>query len=120
MNQVEYHPFLDQSKVLNAARGHGLALTAYSPLAHGHVLAHPLLRRIGETHGRSAIQIGLRWLIQQDGVLAIPRSSSKDHAASNLAIADFELSPGEMSEITALTQQNHRFCSPPELAPDWD
>jgi diketogulonate reductase-like aldo/keto reductase len=120
MNQVEYHPFLDQTKVLRTCRHHGLALTAYSPLAHGLVLEHDLLKQIGETHGKNAIQVGLRWLVQQDGVLTIPRSSKKEHAASNLAIFDFELSPGEMSEITALTQQNQRLCSPPELAPAWD
>jgi diketogulonate reductase-like aldo/keto reductase len=120
MNQVEYHPFLDQSKVLQAGQRHGMALTAYSPLAQGHVLKHPLLKQIGETHGKNAIQIGLRWLIQQDGVLTIPRSSNKDHATSNLAIFDFVLTSGEMSEITALTQLNQRLCSPPELAPVWD
>lgn len=120
MNQVEYHPFLDQSKVLHACRRHGLALTAYSPLAHGHVLANPMLRQIGEAHGRSPIQIGLRWLIQQEAVLAIPRSSSERHAASNLMIFDFELSAGEMSQISTLARTDGRFCSPPELAPQWD
>lgn len=120
MNQVEYHPFLDQTRVLEACRKQGMALTAYSPLAHGHVLQHPLLRKIGGAHGKNAIQIGLRWLIQQDGVVTIPRSSSEQHAASNLAIFDFELSSEEMAQISALTRANNRFCSPPELAPEWD
>ena len=120
VNQVEYHPFLDQTKMLRACRDRGMALTAYSPLAHGHVLQHPLLREIASAHGLNAIQIGLRWLIQQEGVITIPRSSSEQHAASNLATLDFELSDQEMSDIRALTQANQRFCSPPELAPRWD
>jgi diketogulonate reductase-like aldo/keto reductase len=120
MNQVEYHPFLDQTRVLETCRRHRLAVTAYCPLAHGHVARHPLLQQIGEAHAKTSVQVGLRWLIQQEGVLAIPRSSREPHAAANLAIFDFELSDAEMSKISALTQANNRLCNPPELAPTWD
>lgn len=120
MNQVEYHPFLNQDKVLRTCRQHGLAVTAYSPLAHGEVQSHPLLKQIGESHGKSAIQIGLRWLAQQESVLTIPRSSNEKHAALNLNIFDFELNDEEMLQISALTSINKRFCSPQELAPKWD
>jgi 2,5-diketo-D-gluconate reductase B len=119
-NQVEYHPFLDQTRVVKASLRHGISLTAYSPLAHGHVLKDALLNQIGETHGKSAIQVCLRWLVQQEGIIAIPRSSNEQHAASNLDIFDFNLSAEEMARIAALTKRNQRFCSPPELAPAWD
>lgn len=119
-NQVEYHPFLDQTPIFGALKPHGMSLTAYSPLAHGDVAKDPTLQEIGAAHGKSAIQTGLRWLVQQDGVITIPRSSNAKHAAANLDIFDFELAPDEMDRITAMTRRNQRHCSPPELAPAWD
>jgi diketogulonate reductase-like aldo/keto reductase len=76
-NQVEYHPFLDQLAVLEACRRHGVSLTAYSPLAKGSVFDDAVLSEIGRAHGKSAGQVALRWLIQQDSVIAIPRGSSE-------------------------------------------
>lgn len=119
-NQVEYHPFLDQTPVFESLRRHGMSLTAYSPLAHGHVAKDATLAEIGATHGKSAIQVCLRWLVQQEGVITIPRSSKEKHAAANLDIFDFTLTPVEMARVTAMTKRNERFCSPEELAPEWD
>ncbi len=119
-NQVEYHPFLDQSIVKSALDRHGMALTAYSPLAQGRVLKSELLGQLGEEHGKSAAQIGLRWLVQQAGVAAIPKSSTKQRAAENLDIFDFELTAEQMRQIHTLTRANIRTCSPAELAPEWD
>ena len=76
-DQVEYHPYLDQSKVLAKLKAHGMALTAYCPIARGRVVDDPTLVRIGEAHGKSATQVALRWLVQQEGVIAIPRSSNE-------------------------------------------
>ncbi|XBQ15985.1 MAG: aldo/keto reductase [Oceanicaulis sp.] len=118
-NQVEYHPFLDQQPVLDAVRGYGMALTAYSPIAQGEVFEHDVLKEIGEAHGKSAAQIALRWLIEQDGVCAIPRSSSNEHLQSNIEIFDFELSDEETRRISALKKENHRLVDP-EWAPAWD
>ena len=91
VNQVEYHPYLSQRAVLEEARAQGMALTAYSPVAQGKVFADRTLARIGERHGKSPGQVTLRWLLQQDGVSAIPRSSREAHAAANLDVFDFVL-----------------------------
>ncbi len=120
-NQVEYHPYLNQDPVLAAARGHGMAITAYSPIAQGAIMGDPVLKDIGAAHGgRSEVQVALRWLIQQDGVCAIPRTRSEDHARRNLDIFDFELSADEMAAIKALQRANGRQISPEGLAPEWD
>ena len=119
-DQVEYHPMLSQRAVLASCRRHGMALTAYCPLARGKVFADPTLRRIGLLHGRGAGQIALRWLIQQADVIAIPRSSSEAHAQSNFAIFDFTLSEAEMAEITAIGLPAGRVVNVAGVAPAWD
>jgi diketogulonate reductase-like aldo/keto reductase len=118
-NQVEYHPYLDQAKVLSASRRHGLATTAYCPIARGRVADDPVLQAIGAAHGKNAVQVSLRWLIQQDGVIAIPRTSRKDRLADNLAVFDFELSRAEMERIGALRSDRH-LVNEPALVPAWD
>jgi diketogulonate reductase-like aldo/keto reductase len=119
-NQVEYHPFLTQQTVLDTCRRQGMALTAYCPLARGKVFGDPTLARIGERHGKAPGQVALRWLIQQDSVVAIPRSSRAEHARSNFAIFDFVLSDAEMQEITHLGAPKGRIVEMTGLAPRWD
>jgi 2,5-diketo-D-gluconate reductase B len=120
VDQVEYQPYLSQDTVREELRTHGMALIAYSPLAQGRVFGDPTLARIGERHGRNPGQVTLRWLIQQEGVAAIPRSSREAHAEANLAIFDFTLSDAEMAEIAALAQPGGRRVDPAGMAPRWD
>jgi len=117
-NQIEVHPFLDQSKVMAACRGHGLSVTAYCPIARGKVPGNDVLERIGKAHGKSSSQIALRYLVQQ-GIVPIPRTANPDHLAANLAVFDFELSDAEMAEIGKLRAQGARVVNPPH-APKWD
>ena len=117
-NQVEYHPFLSQDAVRAQARELDLMVTAYSPLAQGAVLEEPLLREIAEAHGKTPVQVTLRWLIQQPRVAAIPRSSSAEHRAANLDVFGFELDDDEMARITGLAR-GHRLLDPAH-APEWD
>ncbi len=119
LDQVEYHPYLSQRAVLEELRAKGMALTAYSPIAKGRVFADPALRRIGQRHGKNPGQVALRWLIQQDGVTAIPRSSREAHARANFEIFDFALSDVEMAEI-ALGQPEGRTVDPDGFPPRWD
>jgi diketogulonate reductase-like aldo/keto reductase len=119
-NQVEYHPFLNQGAVLGACRRHGMALTAYCPLARGRVFSDPALARVARRHGRNPGQVALRWLVQQEGVVAIPRSSSPEHARANFEIADFALDEQEMTEIAALADPQGRIADIAGLAPAWD
>lgn len=118
-NQVEFHPYLDQSRLLAACRRHGLALTAYSPLAIGRIVKDPLIVEIAAARGRTPGQIALRWLVQHDGVAVIPRSSKPDRIRENASIFDFALSEDEMARIRALARPDGRFVSP-AWHPQWD
>lgn len=120
VNQVEYHPFLAQDKLLGTLRGHGLGLIAYSPLAQGKVFRDDTLAGIAKAHGKSPGQVALRWLVRQEGVCAIPRSSNPDHLRANFEIFDFDLSDDEAGAIDQLSQQRQRLVDPAEVAPDWD
>jgi 2,5-diketo-D-gluconate reductase B len=120
VDQVEYQPYLNQDAVRAELRVHGMVLIAYSPLAQGRVFADPTLARIAERHGKNAGQVTLRWLIQQDGVAAIPRSSREAHAKANLEIFDFALTDAEMAEISALAHSGGRRVEPAGMALRWD
>jgi diketogulonate reductase-like aldo/keto reductase len=117
-NQIEVHPFLDQSKVLAACRQHGISVTAYCPLARGKAPGNETLERIGKAHGKSASQVALRYLVQQ-GIIPIPRTANQDHLAADAAVFDFKLSDAEMAEIAALKRPDGRVVNPPH-APKWD
>ena len=117
-NQIEVHPFIDRSKVIEASRRNGLSITAYCPIARGAVPDDAVLARIGAAHGKSPAQVSLRYLVQQ-GIIPIPRTSNPQHLADNLAVFDFSLSDAEMAELGRLRSANKRIVSPPH-APQWD
>ena len=117
-NQVEYHPYLDQTKVRAACDQHGLALVAYSPIARGRVKADQMLAGLGRAHRKTPAQICLRWLVQQN-VAAIPRTSRVERLSENIDIFDFELSDDEMAQITALANPKGRLTDF-GFAPKWD
>lgn len=119
-NQVEYHPYLNQGPVLDAIRARDMSLTAYLPNARGKVISDAALASIGLKYGKTAGQVGLRWLYQQEAVIAIPRTSSEAHADENIDILDFALSGEDMAAVYDLAQPDGRQLSPPGLAPDWD
>ena len=118
-NQVEYHVLLDQDKLLSWLRDKGMFLTAYSPLAKGRLVYHPVLQEIGKKHGKNASQIALRWLIQQDQVATVPKASTPEKRRKNLAIFDFELDPEDLKSIARL-DKDQRFVDLPGIAPEWD
>ena len=100
-NQVEYHPYLDQTKVREACARHGMALVAYSPIAKGRIKNDQTLRGSATRTARRAAQVCLRWLVQQN-VAAIPRTSKLERLSENIEIFDFELSDDEMGQISAM------------------
>lgn len=102
-NQVMYHPYKDQSALKSFCADNGFALTAYSPLARGGVLDDDVLAGIGDRYDKSAAQVALRWLLQQDDVVAIPKATSREHIEQNLAAFDFELTDEEVARIEGLT-----------------
>jgi 2,5-diketo-D-gluconate reductase B len=117
-NQIEAHPYLDQSKVIAATRKHGMAVVAYSPIARGQAKGDKVLARIGKAHGKTAAQVSLRYLVQQD-IAVIPRTSKLDRLAENIAIFDFELSAVEMAEIRNLAHGGGRIVDW-AWSPVWD
>jgi diketogulonate reductase-like aldo/keto reductase len=118
--QAEYHPYLDQSKLLAAVRRRGMVFTAYCPLGRGRLFSDPVLADIAKARGKSIAQIALRWLMQQN-VAAIPRSSNPARIADNFKVFDFALSDDEMQRISALKRPNGRIANPVErVSGGWD
>ncbi|MGH6726672.1 MAG: aldo/keto reductase [Pseudolabrys sp.] len=117
-NQIEVHPFIDQDKVLAASKKHGMAVVAYVPIARGKVPGAEVLEKIGKTHGKSAAQVSLRYLVQL-GCCSIPRTATPAHMKQNLEVFDFKLSDAEMAELKKLNATNMRVVNPPH-APVWD
>ncbi|MGB7178578.1 MAG: aldo/keto reductase [Xanthobacteraceae bacterium] len=116
--QIEAHPYLDQSKIIAAARRHGMAVVGYCPLARGKVPGDETLQKIGRAHGKTASQVALRFL-EQERIIPIPRTSKRERLAENLGSLDFKLSEAEMAEIGKLRRPDSRIVSPPQ-APKWD
>lgn len=119
-NQVEYHPFLDQDRLLATARDLGMSVTAYYAMADGRSATDPVLREIGAHHGKSAAQVALRWLIQQSDVIPLSKTTKLERLEENFAVFDFALSDTEMRTIGELATPHGRIISPRGLAPDWD
>src|SRR5476651_880760 len=109
--QAEYHPYLDQSKLLAAVRQRGMVFTAYCPLGRGRLFGDPVLAEIAKARGKTIAQIALRWLMQQN-VAAIPRSSNPERIADNFKVFDFTLSDDEMKRISELKRPDGRIANP--------
>lgn len=121
-NQVEYHPHLDQSKVLACARELGWSVTAYCPLGRGTVggvLSEPVIVDLAKHKGKTPAQIVLRWHLQQPGVIVVPKSATASRINDNIAIADFTLETAEMARISQLARADGRVVNLAQ-APQWD
>jgi diketogulonate reductase-like aldo/keto reductase len=117
--QAEFHPLLDQSRMIAACRRHGLAFISYCPLARGRILNEPTLIEIAAAHGKSVAQMALKWLIGHEGVCAIPSSSNAGRVAANVDIFDFDLTADERARIDGLAKPDGRLVNPQGRAPDW-
>lgn len=116
--QVEYHPFLDQSALLDYLRPRGIPLVAYAPLAQGRAAADPVLEGIGRRHGVSAATVALAWLLDQPGVAAIPKAGRPESREANLAATRVRLDDDDRRAIAALPK-DRRYVNP-AFAPEWD
>lgn len=119
-NQVEYHPYINQDKILAVCRHYGISVTCHVPLARGRVLTDPEIIKIAQFHNKSPAQITLKWLTQQENVIAVPRALSQKQIAENISIFDFNLSDGEMDIISSLRKKNMRLVDPEVRRPVWD
>lgn len=119
-NQIEYHAYLRQDKVLTACARQGMIVTCYAPLARGRLLDDPVLIEIGAAHGKTAAQIALRWLIQQPQVAVVPRALEFNEIQEDIDLFDFELTEAEMARIGALRDRSIRIVDPEVRRPVWD
>lgn len=119
-NQVEYHPYIDQTKVIKKARETGMSVTAYFLMADGAVMGDQVLKDIGAKHGKSVAQVVLRWAVQQKDVIALSKTATTSRLTENFDVFDFALSLDEMEAIHALARANGRINDPSHLAPEWD
>lgn len=118
-NQVEIHPYLDQSTLRQQAHKLGVPLTGFFVMAMGAVPRDPVLARIGAAHGKNAAQVVLRWA-HQKGDVPLTRTTKPTRIAENIAIFDFALSSDEMAMVDGLARRGGRILSPGNLAPTWD
>ncbi len=117
-NQVEYHPYLDQSRMRDWLYRHGIALTAYSPLATGLVNDDPVLVDIAAKHDASPTQVALKWLLDQPGVAVIPKSTRPASQQANLDALKLRLDDDDRLRIAGL-RKDRRLINP-GFAPAWD
>jgi 2,5-diketo-D-gluconate reductase B len=117
-NQIEYHVFLDQTPVRRYLAAKSIPLVAYCPLAQGRAASDKTLTAIGRKHGASAAQVALKWLLDQDGVAAIPKASRGESQKANLDAQHIGLDDEDRAAIAALPN-NKRFVDP-GFAPVWD
>src|SRR5258708_1023872 len=117
-NQIEYHVMLDQTKVAKYLAAKSIPLVAYAPLAQGRAASDETLISIGRKHGASAVQVALKWLLDQDGVAAIPKASRAESQRANLDALKLKLDDEDRKAIAALPKDK-RFVNP-GFAPVWD
>ncbi|MGI9549155.1 MAG: aldo/keto reductase [Bdellovibrionales bacterium] len=118
-NQVEYHPFLSQTPLLEVVQKQRMFLTAYSSLARAEAVKSQQLQHIAQKYNKSTAQIVLRWLVEQTNVVSLVKSKNKKHIKDNFNIFDFQLEKKDQDKIYRLTHQKRRCVDPP-FAPQWD
>jgi len=112
LNQIELHPLLRQSAVTQYFLEKGIMIAAWSPLARGRLLDHPVLTAIAAKYDITTARLILRWHLQHGNII-IPKSTHKDRIISNADLYTFELTSEDMAAVDAL-DQNQRFGSDPE------
>ncbi|MDZ7845600.1 MAG: aldo/keto reductase [Owenweeksia sp.] len=110
--------FSDQSSLIKKTREQGAFITSYAPIARGQVEEEPVLQHIAKKHKVSAAQVALRWLVQQEDVVAIPKSAQLVRIKKNFDVFNFSLTEAEMRKIAPLKERNLRLIDP-DFAPSW-
>lgn len=120
-NQVEFHPLIDQSRLLDAAEETKIPLSSYCSVARGEVFKHAVFAEVGARYGKTAAQAVLRWIFQK-GVSMNTMSTKPENIRANFEIVDFVLSPEDMKRIGAMNATNYRILKAGMLpwVPDWD
>jgi 2,5-diketo-D-gluconate reductase B len=117
-NQIEYHVMLDQTKVKKYMDAHKIPLVAYCPLARGHASSNETMMAIGKKHNASVEQVALKWLLDQDGVAAIPKASRRERQQANLDALKIRLDDDDRKKIASLPKTTRLVA--PGFSPAWD
>jgi diketogulonate reductase-like aldo/keto reductase len=112
VDQVEFHPYLQQPDLQSFCRSHAIQFEAWSPIMKGRVNEIPLLQELAAQYGKTPVQVTLRWELQK-GIVAIPKSVHRDRILSNAGIFDFEISGADMGKIDSL-DRHHRVGADPD------
>lgn len=112
VNQVEFHPYLQQPALQAFARSNGIQLEAWSPIMKGEAATEPVLLEIGRPYGKTGVQVALRWILQKS-IVVIPKSVHQERIVANAAIFDFELTAEDMARIDDL-DRHHRYGPDPD------
>ena len=118
VNQIEYHVLLGQTAILDYARAHEIAVTAYCPLAQGKLAGHEELAAIAHKHDATPAQVALKWLLDQPGVAAIPKAARRESQIANLEALKLQLDDADRAAIVQLPK-TQRMVNP-GFAPAWD
>ena len=108
VNEIEYHPWINQSKLTDYMQQLRLPVIAYTPLGRGMMIKDKTIASIANAHHRPPAQIVLRWMMQKENFIAIPKASSPGHLKENIDVFDFNLSEQEMKQIDSLSRENRR------------
>ena len=101
VNQVEFHPRLQQPELISACRNYGILPQAWSPIMKGRVMNIPELVQIGARYGKSAVQVTLKWMLQSN-ISTIPKSAKENRIRGNADLFDFMLTDEEIAQINQL------------------
>lgn len=120
-NQIEFHPLLDQSIMLEASKRTGIPLSSYCSVARGKALTEPLILKLAEQYQRTPAQIVLKWILHK-GVSVTAMSTKPANIKANFDILDFSLSNVDIGHMDTLGSQNYRIVDKELVpwAPEWD
>lgn len=107
-NQVEFHPYLNQKQLLAFCEKNDIRLISYRTLGKGALVTDPLLKQIGDKHGKTAAQVLLRWCTQKN-IPVVPKATSFEHLQENWESFDFMLDQDDLLLLDHLKKQ-HRYC----------
>jgi 2,5-diketo-D-gluconate reductase B len=108
-NQVEFHPLFQRTELLEHAREHGYTLVAYSPLAGGEVFDIPEVQAVAERHGTTPAAVSIAWVLSYEGVVTIPKASSRTHLKANLEARELTLAPEDVERIEGIEREVELF-----------
>lgn len=114
VNQIELHPLLSQVEIREYCQSKGIRVEAWSPLARGRLLEHPVLKNLAEKYHKTVAQVILRWDLQSN-IITIPKSTKEHRIIENANIFDFELSIHDMQVIDAINQNERTGPNPDQF-----